>query len=256
MSTVIAIAVNELRRVSRDRTALFFFLALPVTIIVIIGSTFTDEDALGVGVLDHDGSERSDALVAALDATDGLAVDRYDSLDTLRRDIRTGTVSAGVVLPAGLGTDIDAGGTVTVDLVADPTSGAGPAVQATIRAAVADEAGRTAAARFASEHGARSYDEAVATADRIAADLPVASVRSEAVNAEEGRDWASSASITPPRPTWCCSCSSTPWWLAPSSPPTGNRGSPAGSWLRRTAPARSWSASGRPSCCSRLCSRR
>jgi ABC-2 type transport system permease protein len=187
-SAIAAIAVNELRRVARDRTALFFAFALPVVIIVIIGSTFSDEDALAVGVLDRDRSEQSDALVDALDTTDSINVDRYDSLDTLRRDIRTGTVAAGVVVPAGFGSDIGAGETVTVDLVADPTSGAAAAVQTTVRASVADEAGRTAAARFASDHGAGSYDEAAATADRLAPDLPAASVRTEALGDDDGTD--------------------------------------------------------------------
>ncbi|MGH9112763.1 MAG: ABC transporter permease [Acidimicrobiales bacterium] len=183
-----AIAVNELRRVGRDRTALFFALALPITIIVIIGSTFTDENALGVGVVDRDASERSTALVEALDAGDGLAVDRYDSIDTLRRDIRTGTVAAGIVVPSGFGAEVDGGGAVAVDLIADPTSSAGAAVQSTIRAAVADEAGRTAAAHFAADHGAGSYDEAAASADRLATDLPVATVRTDAVGPDEGID--------------------------------------------------------------------
>ncbi len=185
---IAAIAVNELRRVGRDRTALFFALALPIIIIVIIGSTFTDENALGVGVVDRDESVRSTALIDALDATDGLAVDRYDSIDTMRRDIRTGTVAAGVVVPGGFGAEVDGGGAVTVDLIADPTSSAGAAVQSTIRAAVADEAGRTAAARFAADHGAGSYDEAAATADRLVPDLPSAAVRTDAVGTDEGID--------------------------------------------------------------------
>ncbi|MGH9228082.1 MAG: ABC transporter permease [Acidimicrobiales bacterium] len=188
MSAIVTIAVNELRRVARDRTALFFAFALPIVIIVIIGSTFTDENLLPVGVLDEDGSSRSEALVATLDDTEGLSAEGYDSIDTLRRDIRTGTVAAGVVVPDGFGADLDAGERVAVDLVAEPTSSSAAAVQATIRAAVADQAGRTAAARFASEHGAGSYDEAAATADRLAPDLPEATVRTESIGGDSGRD--------------------------------------------------------------------
>jgi ABC-2 type transport system permease protein len=188
VSAIAAIALNELRRVARDRTALFFAFALPIVIIVIIGSTFSNENALDVGILDRDGSARSEALFATLDDAEGLSADRYHSIDALRRDIRTGTVAAGVVLPPGFGADIDAGENVTVRLIADPTAGSGAAVQATVRAAVAEEAGRTAAARFASEHGGGSYDQASATADRLAADLPGATVRSESIGSERGRD--------------------------------------------------------------------
>ncbi len=188
MSAILAIALNELRRVGRDRTALFFAFALPIVIIVIIGSTFSNENDLEVGVLDEDGSTRSDRLFATFDDTEGLSADHYQSIDTLRRDIRTGTVAAGVVVPPEFGAHIDAGEIVTVRLIADPTSGSAVAVQSTLRAAVADAAGRTAAARFASEHGSGSYDEAAATADRLAADLPVATVRTESVGGDAGRD--------------------------------------------------------------------
>jgi ABC-2 type transport system permease protein len=188
MSAIFAIALNELRRVSRDRTALFFAFALPVVIIVIIGSTFRDENTLDVGVLDRDGSARSDALLATLDDAEGLSVDGYRSIDTLRRDIRTGIVAAGVVVPPGFGTEVDAGEIVTAQLIADPTSGSAAAVESTIRAAVAGEAGRTAAARFASEHGAGSFDETTATADRLAPDLPRATVRTESIGGDGGRD--------------------------------------------------------------------
>jgi ABC-2 type transport system permease protein len=188
VSAIAAIALNELRRVARDRTALFFAFALPIVIIVIIGSTFSNENALDVGILDRDGSARSEALFATLDDAEGLSADRYHSIDALRRDIRTGTVAAGVVLPPGFGADVDAGENVTVRLIADPTAGSGAAVQATVRAAVAEEAGRTAAARFASKHGGGSYDQASATADRLAADLPGATVRSESIGSERGRD--------------------------------------------------------------------
>jgi ABC-2 type transport system permease protein len=188
VSPIVAIAFNELRRVGRDRTALFFAFALPIVIIVIIGSTFRNENTLDVGVLDRDGSPRSDALVATLDDSEGLSANRYHSIDRLRRDIRTGIVAAGVVVPPGFGADVDAGESVTVDLVADPTSGSAVAIESTIRAAVADEAGRTAAARIASEHGAGGYDEARATADRLAPDLPAAAVRTESIGDDGGRD--------------------------------------------------------------------
>jgi ABC-2 type transport system permease protein len=187
---IATIALNELRRTGRDRTALFFSLAMPVVIILLIGSIFTEEDALGVGLIDEDGSSLSTELVDALDSSDGLAVDRYRSVDTLRRDIRTGAVDAGIVVPAGFGAGIERGEAATVDLIADPTSSSAAAAQAAVRAAVADEAGRVAVARFAAEHGGGSYEEAAATADRLGAGLPRATVRTLAVGGDDGTDLA------------------------------------------------------------------
>src|SRR5690606_20969964 len=106
---VAVIALNELRPLARDPTALFFSLVLPVIIMVIIGTTFGAEGDLEIGVLDRDGSDRSADLVGTLSAADRVTVERYRSLDGLERDVRTGAVDAGVVVPPGYGAAIDAG---------------------------------------------------------------------------------------------------------------------------------------------------
>jgi linearmycin/streptolysin S transport system permease protein len=178
---VAAIALNELRRAAIDRTALFFALALPVIIIVIIGSTFGGTPSLEIGTIDRDHSDPSASLVEALDRAEGVSVERYDSLDSLRRDVRTGAVAAGVVIPSGYGDRVDSTDertTATVDLVSDPTSNSVAAVRTTVEGAVADEAVRAAAARFAAGHGGGDAAQARATADRLSADLPTAGVRS------------------------------------------------------------------------------
>jgi ABC-2 type transport system permease protein len=197
VSAVRVIALNELRRLAVDRTALFFWLALPVIIIVIIGTTFGATESLDVGVVDRDGSERSAALVDAVDRADGVTIERYDSLDAVRRDVRIGTLDAAVVVPAGYDGDVDRGG-ATVDLVSDPTSRAVAAVRTTVEAAIADEAIRSAAARFAADHGGGEPAQARATADRLADDLPAATVRTEAVGDGDGDRDLSTFSYTAP----------------------------------------------------------
>jgi ABC-2 type transport system permease protein len=148
-----AIALNDLRRVARDRVALFFIVVLPVVIIVLIGTTFGGDQGFDVAVLDRDGSTASEGLVEALDSGDGVSVKPYDSVTEMRRDIRTGTVAAGLMVPAGYGERLGGGEDATVDLIADPTSGSAVAVQASVRAAVGDEAVRIAAARLYAEAG-------------------------------------------------------------------------------------------------------
>ena len=93
--TVGTIATNELRRTARDRVAIFFVVVLPVVIIVIIGSTFGGIEGIDVGLVDRDDTSASGELVDALDRADGVVVERYDSVDAMRRDIRTGSVAAG-----------------------------------------------------------------------------------------------------------------------------------------------------------------
>jgi ABC-2 type transport system permease protein len=179
------IAVNELRRTARDRTTMFFIVVLPVIIIVLIGSTFGGMESFHVGVLDRDDSSASQDLVAALDRTDGVSVERYNSLDTLRRDIRTGSASAGLVVPDGYGDDIDRGEDATVELIADPTTSSTAAVQATVRAAVGDQAVQIAAARTAATASGSDYATAAAEAVTEADQVARAGIRTQSVDEGE-----------------------------------------------------------------------
>ena len=72
--------------------ALFFVVALPVVIILIIGTTFGSMESFDVGVLDRDDTAASADLVADLDRGEAIGVERFDSLDALRREVRTGTL--------------------------------------------------------------------------------------------------------------------------------------------------------------------
>lgn len=180
------IAALFLRRTVRDRVALFFIVALPVVIILIIGSTFGSMESFDVGVLDRDGSEASADLVATLDRSDAIGVERFDSLDELRREVRTGTLSAGLVVPGGYGAGLGRGDGATVGLIADPTSASAAAVQAAVRAGVGDAGVQIAAARTAAE--ATGADEATAAEQtrRLAEGTPRAGVRTEPV--DDGND--------------------------------------------------------------------
>jgi ABC-2 type transport system permease protein len=113
-------------------------------------------------------------------------VDEYRDEGDLRRDIRTGVVSAGVVIPDGYGAALDAGDDATVTLVADPTSTSAAAVQAGVRATVGDRAAVVAAGRAAAGEGAGASAVAAARqeAAALAPDTPEVAVRTVTVDAE------------------------------------------------------------------------
>lgn len=179
-SAIVTIAGSELRRTFRDRTAVIFLLGLPVAIILIVGITFGGADSLDVGVVDHDGTAASRTLVDGLDRIEG--VETYGSTETLRRDIRSGAVGAGVVIPEGYGADLDAGEDVRVQLISDPTSTAAAAMQAAVRSAVGDRAVVVAAARAVAEEGGDvAAAEAEEEAGRVAEDLPRVGIRTVTV---------------------------------------------------------------------------
>jgi ABC-2 type transport system permease protein len=184
---IAAIAGNGVRRTVRDKVALFFIVALPVVIILIIGSTFGTMDSLQLGVLDRDGTDASRQLVAELDRADGIAVERFDSLDDMRREIRTGSASVGIVIPDGYGSGLANGEGATVELIADPTSNSAAAAQAAVRGAVGEAGGRIAAATTAAQVTGADEATTAALADRLADEAPQAGVRIEAVDGDEAR---------------------------------------------------------------------
>ena len=160
------IARNELSRVYRDRTALFFILVLPVLIMVIIGSTFFGEvDDLPIGVVDRDGSDLSARIDQVLDASPALATRAYTDVDTLELDIRTGRIHAGLVIgPGG----------EQAELITDPVRQSTGAVRNVVRGVLAGEGARLGAARLASDLTGTDLDANLRTADALRADqVPV-----------------------------------------------------------------------------------
>jgi ABC-2 type transport system permease protein len=183
LGAVLTIAGVQLRRVVRDRTALVFTLVLPLAIILVVGSAFGGDQAFKVGVIDKGDTAASRALVAALDRNGALRVERYGSLDSLRPDVRLNSVAAGVIIPAGYGTDLARGDRTSVTLMADPTSNASAAVQAAVRGSVSDQAIVLAAARASGDRGG-----AATTAARLARTLPQPGVRAVAVDRGDATD--------------------------------------------------------------------
>jgi ABC-2 type transport system permease protein len=165
---VLAIAGNELRRVARDRVALIVGIAVPIVIMLVVGSAFgSEDDALDVGLLDRDRTPASADLVASLEDAGGLSVTTYDDPDDLRLDVRTDVVNAGLVVPRGYGDDLERGRTVPVEMLVDPTSTAAAAVSATVQGAVSDESVRLAAGRVTATHTDGPLADSLAAVDRV-----------------------------------------------------------------------------------------
>ncbi len=120
---ILAIVGVTVRRLARDRIALFFVVLLPVVIILVIGITFGDAGPgrLPVGVVDQGAGPLGAELRADLDRSPALDPRAYDDLDALRKAVRRGVVAAGLVLPAGYDRALRAGRAAEVTLVVDQT---------------------------------------------------------------------------------------------------------------------------------------
>jgi ABC-2 type transport system permease protein len=163
-------AGSALRRLARDRLALFFLILLPVVIIAIIGVTFGDaaSQRLPVGITDEDAGPLGDELRASLAASPALDAHAYDDPGALRKAVRRGVVSAGVVLPAGYDQALRAGRAAEVTFVVDQTRPAPAPVRSAVAAVVARQAAEVKAARFAADSAGVPFDTALARARTLA----------------------------------------------------------------------------------------
>jgi ABC-2 type transport system permease protein len=164
-------AGSALRRLARDRLALFFLVLLPVVIIAIIGITFGDaaSERLPVGIVDEGAGPLGDELRAALEASPALDPRAYDDTDALGKAVRRGVVSAGVVLPAGYDQALRAGRAAEVTFVVDQTRPAPAPVRSAVSAVVARQAAEVKAARFAAGNAGVPFDTALARARAMSA---------------------------------------------------------------------------------------
>ncbi|MCA9319135.1 MAG: ABC transporter permease [Planctomycetes bacterium] len=109
MSSIVTLAIKDLRLLARDRLGLFFIIGFPVLMGVAFGlvnASFADQEveraAQRIALVDEDGSEMSAAFRAALDAMEALEV-RDMSFDAATDAVRKGDLLAVVRISAGFG---------------------------------------------------------------------------------------------------------------------------------------------------------
>jgi ABC-2 type transport system permease protein len=168
---ILAMVGSTVRRLARDRLALFFIVLLPVVIILIIGITFGDAGSsrLPVGVVDLGAGPLGGELRAQLEASPALDPRPYEDEDAVRKAVRRGVVVAGAVLPSGYDQALRAGREAQVRFVVDQTRPAPAPVRSAVAAAVARQAAAVRAAQFTAETAEVPFDAALARARTLAA---------------------------------------------------------------------------------------
>lgn len=140
----------DLRRLVRDRVALFFVVVLPFILIITIGSLIGGVSAkVTVAVIDDDGGEAAGRLIEVLAGTPGVEVDRSRDRRAAERDIRIGQLSAAVVIPEGFDRKVDAGD-ARVMVIADRSGQAAALVDTALNDAI-DRIGRRLTVQHALE---------------------------------------------------------------------------------------------------------
>jgi len=167
-----AIAWINIVRLLRDRSGLFFIFVFPLMLVLVLGLSFGGGFAPRVGVVGDDPGALGDELIDGLAAAPvGWDIERFETEDALREDVRKGVLSAGIVLPPGYDERLRAGQPATIEFVAPPQDVA-IRLRSVVDAAVTDQAATVRAARFASEEAGLAGDEAFEAADRARGTVP------------------------------------------------------------------------------------
>jgi len=183
--TALAITRASMRRIVRDRTALFFIVVLPVVVIVIVGASVRGFSTFRVGVVDLGAGQAGRQLVGALEGARDLAVTHYASVAALTKGVGRSEVSVGVVLPTGMDGAAGRGGTVDVTVLAEQANTTQQAAVTAVSSVIAAQGSRLQAARFAAAHGVGTVAENLTRAAGIEPHL--ARVVVHTVQAESNR---------------------------------------------------------------------
>jgi ABC-2 type transport system permease protein len=170
-----SIARVNLLRMVRERANVFFVFVFPMLLILVLGVSFGGSFAAKIGVVAVDVGPLGQDLIRTLDRIPDVDVERVSDEGDLLTAVERGQLQAGVVIPAGYDESVRNGDPVGVRYVARRNQN-GLQLAETVQAAVAEQGQRLRAAAFAASRGGVGFDQGLATADRIAAVLPVVSV--------------------------------------------------------------------------------
>jgi ABC-2 type transport system permease protein len=122
MSALLLLTVANIKSFTRDRAALFWTLAFPLIFVVLFGSIFSGGNSTRtIGFADLDGSSASATLKGAFGSISSVKlVD--GTQDELLEKMRTGEVSAVIVVPRGYADTVAAkAGPAQVSVYTDPS---------------------------------------------------------------------------------------------------------------------------------------
>jgi ABC-2 type transport system permease protein len=146
VSRATTIAGVSFRQYTRDRTAVFFTLVLPLLLIVVIGLSIGGPSSMRVGVTLEDDGALATALRNHLEQVPDIDLRRYRDSDELRRDVRRGALVVGAVVPRAYDRTLRNGGTAEVTILTGPDPRAVVA-QSVVAARVSTQAAEVQAAR-------------------------------------------------------------------------------------------------------------
>lgn len=166
----IAIARNNVTRLLRDRSSIFFVFIFPLALVLLIGLQFGGSFAPRLGVLAQTPGDQAQGLVDRLIDEQRLEVVIFEEEQALVDAVEQGSLAAAVVVPEGYDAALENGTPVEVGFVARP-DGAGAVLQTVVEEALTSSTLDVAAARFVVDQGLAGFDEAEQAVHLVAPDL-------------------------------------------------------------------------------------
>lgn len=188
----LAIAAINVRRLSKDRTGLFFVVIFPFLLIFVLGATFGSGFTPRVGVAAAQ-APLADEIVQRLRSVEGIEIQTFASADAMREAVLLGDLEGGFVIPRSYDADLRDGRPVEVPWVTLPT-GAGGDLSLIVASVIDQQSSLVNAARLAQERGAAdSFDEALARARAASETVPIVEVRTSTAGNAEGSGLSTAA---------------------------------------------------------------
>ena len=182
--TALALAAAELRRVTRDRTFLFFLVVLPILVILLVGLTTASSMSIRVAVVPGQPTPLATQLVHDLEASPELKTQRFTTRAQGVAALRRGEVEAVVVVPMTLDADLRTGATTRIPVLVSGAVQSSQAAVTAVSSIVAGQGATVQAAKFATTHSTHSFQQNLAMTRSLQRETPVVPVRTQVVNSE------------------------------------------------------------------------
>jgi ABC-2 type transport system permease protein len=178
----LALAIAELKRVTRDRTFLFFLIVLPILVILLVGLTTASSTSIRIALVPGPSTPLATQLVYDLEANPALKTQRFTTraqgVDALRR----GEVEAVVVVPPTLDADLKSAAATRIPVLVTGDVQSSQAAVTAVSSVVARHGATVQAAKFATAHSKRSFEQNLATTRLLQQETPETPVRTDVVN--------------------------------------------------------------------------
>lgn len=182
---VLAVARVNLKRYFRQPSSIFMVFVLPMMIVLLLGSMAGGSGTPQVGFVGPEGDALADELFGLLGEADGVDVTRVSDSEDAIRQVERGSMQAALVLPVGYEESLRSGENVEISMVTRAEQQL-QGLSGIIDTAVTRQATLLRTARFAETLEPGRFDEALAAAAVVQAELPEVTVQASMA----GEEWS------------------------------------------------------------------